>query len=134
MPARVKKNTAEHLILTKVFPLPAEWYRDVFTPKMRAATRIWNACKWESDETHKREGRWPTEAQIKARLKEFATWRELAAQSARAVVEEYFQAVRAYNTHRLMVIGSNALRASSPRRLCAPSFGRKKRPASKTAC
>ena len=55
---------------------------------------------WESRETKKAEGRWPGEAELKAKLKTFTVWKELAAQSAQAVVEEYFEAVRAYMTHQ----------------------------------
>lgn len=100
MPARVKKDTKEHLILTEIFPLPLVGYDDVLVPKMMAATRLWNACVWESRETKKAEDCWPSEAQLKGKLKTFTVWEELAAQSAQAVVEEYFEAVRAYRTHR----------------------------------
>lgn len=100
MPARVKKDTKERLLFTESFPLPRAGYADVLVPKMMAATRIWNACVWESREAKKAEGRWPSEAELKAKFKTFVVWKELAAQSAQAVVEEYFEAVRAYRRHR----------------------------------
>ncbi len=100
MSTRLRKDTKEHLILTESFPLPLAEYGDVLVPKMMAATRIWNACVWEGRETKKTEDRWPGEAQLKAKLKTSAVWKELAAQSAQAVVKEYFEAVRAYRTHR----------------------------------
>ncbi|ACX52701.1 transposase, IS605 OrfB family [Ammonifex degensii KC4] len=85
--------------MTKQFPLGLE-VLPVFQPVMQAANRIWNSCVWHSRETFKQENRWPTEAELKAKFKSFAAWRELHSQSAQAVVEEYFEAVSAYRKHR----------------------------------
>ncbi len=67
---------------------------------MLAANRIWNSCVWHSGETFKREGRWPTEVELKSKFKAFVSWRELHSQSAQAAVEDYFEAVRSYRKHR----------------------------------
>jgi putative transposase len=40
------------------------------------------------------------EAELKAKFKSFAAWKELHSQSAQAVVEEYFEAVSSYRKHR----------------------------------
>ncbi|ACX51641.1 transposase IS605 OrfB [Ammonifex degensii KC4] len=72
----------------------------LFRPVMLAANCVWNSCVWHSRETFRQENRWPTEAELKAKFKSFAAWRELHSQSAQAVVEEYFEAVSAYHKHR----------------------------------
>ncbi|RDV81256.1 RNA-guided endonuclease InsQ/TnpB family protein [Ammonifex thiophilus] len=93
------KSHPHRLLLTKQFPLGLEMLL-VFQPVMQAANRIWNSCVWHSRETFKQEDRWPTEAELKAKFKSFAAWKELHSQSAQAVVEEYFEAVSSYRKHR----------------------------------
>lgn len=93
------KSHPHRLLLTKQFPLGLEAL-PLFQPVMLAANRIWNSCVWHSRETFKEENRWPTEAELKAKFKSFATWCELHSQSAQAVVEEYFEAVSSYRKHK----------------------------------
>ncbi|RDV82990.1 RNA-guided endonuclease InsQ/TnpB family protein [Ammonifex thiophilus] len=93
------KSHPHRLLLTKQFPLGLEAL-PVFQPVMLAANRIWNSCVWHSRETFRQENRWPTEAELKAKFKAFAAWKELHSQSAQAVAEEYFEAVSAYRKHR----------------------------------
>jgi len=93
------KSHLRRLLLTKQFPLGLEVLL-VFRPVMSAANRIWNSCVWHSREAFKHEGRWPTEAELKAKFKSFSSWKELHSQSAQAVVEEYFEAVSGYRKHR----------------------------------
>ncbi|WP_027718850.1 RNA-guided endonuclease InsQ/TnpB family protein [Desulfovirgula thermocuniculi] len=93
------KSHPHRLLLTKQFPLGLETL-PVFQPVMQAANRIWNSCVWHSREIFRQKDRWPTEAELKAKFKSFAVWRELHSQSAQAVVEEYFEAVSAYRKHR----------------------------------
>lgn len=93
------KSHLHRLLLTKQFPLGLEML-PLFQPAMSAANRLWNSCVWHSRETFKQENRWSTEAELKAKFKSFAAWRELHSQSAQAVVEEYFEAVSSYRKHR----------------------------------
>ncbi|KUK10381.1 MAG: Transposase IS605 OrfB [Clostridia bacterium 41_269] len=93
------KSHPHRLLLTKQFPLGLE-VLPLFQPAMLAANRIWNSCVWHSRETLKQENRWSTEAELKAKFKSFAVWKELHSQSAQAVVEEYFEAVSGYRKHR----------------------------------
>lgn len=93
------KSHPHRLLLTQRFPLGLEML-PVFQPVMLAANRIWNSCVWHSRETSRQENRWPTEAELKAKFKSFAAWKELHSQSAQAVVEEYFEAVSGYRKHR----------------------------------
>lgn len=93
------KSHPYRLLLTKQFPLGLGM-PPLFQPVMLAANRIWNSCVWHSRDVFKQENRWPTEAELKAKFKSFAAWRELHSQSAQAVVEEYFEAVSAYRKHR----------------------------------
>ncbi|ACX52412.1 hypothetical protein Adeg_1305 [Ammonifex degensii KC4] len=73
------KSHPHRLLLTKQFPLGLE-VLPVFQPVMLAANRIWNSCAWHSRETFRQENRWPTEAELKAKFKSFAAWRELPPQ------------------------------------------------------
>jgi len=93
------KSHPHRLLLTKQFPLGKDKL-PLFRPVMLAANRIWNSCVWHSRETFKQENRWPTEAELKAKFKSSAAWKELHSQSAQAVVEEYFEAVSGYRKHR----------------------------------
>lgn len=94
-----KKRHPNRLLLTKQFPLGLQLL-NAFQKPMWAANRIWNSCVWHSREVCKTEERWPTEAELKAKFKAFASWKELHSQSAQAVVEEYFEAVSSYRKHR----------------------------------
>ncbi|MGI9951254.1 transposase [Moorellaceae bacterium AZ2] len=93
------KSHPHRLLLTKQFPLGFELLPS-FQPVMLAANRIWNSCVWYSREIFRQEGRWPAEAELKARFRSFAAWRELHSHSAQAAVEEYFEAVSGYRKHR----------------------------------
>jgi len=94
-----KKRHPNCLLLTKQFPLGLQLL-NAFQKPMWAANRIWNSCVWHSREICKTEERWPTEAELKAKFKAFASWKELHSQSAQAVVEEYFEAMSSYRKHR----------------------------------
>lgn len=96
---RNKKLPQNRLILTRQFSLGLNMLPQ-FKEAMLAATRIWNSCVWHSRNIHKEEKRWPTNAELKAKFKSFSAWKELHSQSAQAVVEEYFEAVRSYKKHR----------------------------------
>lgn len=93
------KSHPHRLLLTKQFPLGLEMLT-LFQPLMLAANKIWNSCVWHSRETHKTEGRWPSETELKTKFRAFAAWKELHSQSAQAAVEEYFEAVSSYRKHR----------------------------------
>lgn len=97
---RKEKLQENRLYLTRVLPLPLEKWLSFFKEPMLAATKLWNSCVWESREARKKEEPYPGEGKLKSRFKEHQAWKKLHSQSAQAVVEEYFEAVRSYIKHK----------------------------------
>lgn len=94
------KKQENRLYLTRIIPLNLGFWLAVFKNAMLAATKIWNSCVWHSRDIKKNEDRWPGESEMKSILRAFDTWRQLHSQSAQATVEEYYEAVGSYLTHR----------------------------------
>nr|WP_231115156.1 transposase [Moorella thermoacetica] len=94
------KQPENRLYLTRMVPLPLDHYLPLLKPPMLAGTKIWNSCVWESREARKNNEKYPTESELKSRFKHYGSWKSLHSQSAQAVVEEYFEAVRSYIKHR----------------------------------
>lgn len=94
------KKQEDWLYLTRIMPLPLSAWLPVFEGPMLAGTKIWNSCVWESREARKNGEKCPAEKKLKGKFKQFASWKQLHSQSAQAVVEEYFEAVRSCVKHK----------------------------------
>lgn len=94
------KEMHNRLYLTRVYPLELAKWKLVFEEPMLAGTKIWNACVWESSEAKKRGKPYPSESEMKALLKNHPRWKDNFSQTSQAIVEEYFEAVRSYQTHK----------------------------------
>lgn len=94
------KKQENRLYLTRVVPLPLETWLPAFETPMLAATKIWNSCVWHSREARKNGEKYPTEGGLKGKFRSYESWKQLHSQSAQAVVEEYFEAVRSYVKHK----------------------------------
>jgi putative transposase len=93
------KKQENRLYLTRAIPLSLDIWLPVFKRSMLAATKIWNSCVWHSREARKKNEKYPTESELKEKFKHYESWKQLHSQSAQAVVEEYFEAVRSYAGH-----------------------------------
>jgi len=94
------KKQENRLYLTRTMPLSLDTWLPFFEGSMLAATKLWNSCVWESREAHKNGEKYPTESELKEKFKHYKSWKQLHSQSAQAVVEEYFEAVRSYVKHK----------------------------------